>query len=77
MNRNVLRRWLRVKLSDCGFHNAANQRGQIDTQQKNKDIDELDKVSNEIVRAMMRQILEAYFKQQRQRVHSTTLKSES
>ena len=34
-------------------------------------------MSNEIVRAMMRQMLEEYFKQQRQRVHSTTLKSES
>ena len=26
MNRNVLKQRLRVKLADCGFHNAGNQR---------------------------------------------------
>ena len=78
MNRDVLKQRLRVKLADRGFHNAGNQRfAPVDNQQKNKDIDELDKCSNEIVRAMMRQLLEEYFKQQKQRTHAMTLRQEA
>ena len=50
-------------MADRGFHNAGNQRfAPVDNQQKNKDIDELERVSNDIVRAMMRQLLDEYFK---------------
>lgn len=52
MSSQVLRDKLRKKLAYCGFHNAGNQRFEpINRGQLGKDLDELEKVTNELVRA--------------------------
>ena len=50
-------------MAECGFHNAGNQRfSPINKEALNRDLEELEKTTNELVRAQMRRLLEEFFK---------------
>ena len=62
-------------MAECGFHNAGNQRfSPINKEALNRDLEELEKTTNELVRAQMRRLLEEFFSQQKKRKTMTLLR---